>query len=253
MMYSDEEFEKLEEEQHQSTVDDFAAILALLSSSFNILEKDLSVFYQKYGDGGVLTYTESRKKASKTDKRKKIAIIYLILDSMLDSLYKGLESEFRIHLTSIIQSEIDFFDVDIDVDDVLTAKWGSDNLTWNDRLWNNRDKWDDLLCKDLKLALIKKESISDLLKTYHDELTSMGKSVSVLFNTESSAIQSIARNQIFKKLGIKKYRFYTRADERTCEKCGSMHGLVFPISSFEINVTASPLHPRCRCWEVPID
>ena len=70
--------------------------------------------------------------------------------------------------------------------------------------------------------------------------------------TESTAVGSIARREIFKELGIKKYQFFTKPDERRCETCGAMHGLIFPISAYEIGVTASPLHPHCRCWEVPI-
>ena len=59
-------------------------------------------------------------------------------------------------------------------------------------------------------------------------------------------------SEIFKKLGINRYGFYSRVDERRCEYCGSLHGKTFPITAYEVGVTASPIHPRCRCWEVPI-
>ena len=81
---------------------------------------------------------------------------------------------------------------------------------------------------------------------------SMESIIKTLGLSESTAVGSIARQRIFRELGITKYQFYTKADERTCETCGAMHGLIFPMSAYEVGVTASPVHPRCRCWEVPL-
>jgi SPP1 gp7 family putative phage head morphogenesis protein len=94
------------------------------------------------------------------------------------------------------------------------------------------------------------------LEDVFDELEKVMKSFAskeeALAITESTTINSLARKEVMKALGARRYRFYAREDERTCEHCGSLHGLVFPIAQFEVGVTASPVHPRCRCWEVPI-
>ena len=105
---------------------------------------------------------------------------------------------------------------------------------------------------EVKKALHSGASIDEILGIINDRVKSMKKVLNNLGLTESTAIGSAARREIFKKLGITKYRFFTKADERTCETCGALHGLVFPISAYEIGVTASPAHPRCRCWEEPI-
>jgi SPP1 gp7 family putative phage head morphogenesis protein len=105
---------------------------------------------------------------------------------------------------------------------------------------------------DIKQSFLKRKSIDDVLLKLDKRFTSMEYVLTTLGLSESTAVGSMARQMIFQQLGISKYQFYTKADERTCETCGSMHGLIFPISAYEVGVTASPLHPRCRCWEVPI-
>lgn len=251
-MYTDEEFEKIEEEEFNHTLETFAVLALLLSTSGIDIDTSTQVFYQKYGTNGVVTYRDSRKRISEKDKRKRITALFMSMDIILDSLLIDLTKEFKSNLTSIINREMEFFKVNVDVDEILNTKWGTDHLNWEGRLINFRNKWDIKLCNELKLSLLKGEPISGLLKKYTTQFGKMEKALWSLYTTESSAIQSIARNSIFRKMDIKKYRYYTRADERTCDTCGSMHGLIFPITAFEIGVTASPMHPHCRCWEVPI-
>ena len=105
---------------------------------------------------------------------------------------------------------------------------------------------------DIKQSFHKGRNVNDVIAKLNTRFKSMEYVLTTLGLSESTAVGSMARRAIFKQLGVEKYQFYTKADERTCETCGSMHGLIFPISAFEIGVTASPLHPRCRCWEVPI-
>ena len=100
-----------------------------------------------------------------------------------------------------------------------------------------------------RLETVDVTAVLNLLDKRFDSIESI---IQTLGLTESTAVGSLARRKIFAELGIAKYRFYTRPDERRCETCGSMHGLIFPISAYEVGVTASPIHPRCRCWEVPI-
>lgn len=252
MVWQDEDFEKLEEEEYESTLETFALLVLLLSTGYSELEKELSAFYQKYGDGGVVTYRESRKKVGKNNHRKRINELYLSLDIVLDSMTSGLKKEFESNLTSIINREIKFFDTPVEIDNILNTKWGVDNLNWYDRLLNYRDRWDFKLSNDIKLATLKGEPLSKVLKQLEKDFDNMEKAMWTLYTTEYSATQSIARNAIFKELGINKYKYYTRADERRCETCGSMHGLIFPMTAYQVGVTASPMHPHCRCWEVPI-
>jgi SPP1 gp7 family putative phage head morphogenesis protein len=108
------------------------------------------------------------------------------------------------------------------------------------------------IANDIKRAIHQGKTIDQVLTQLDKRFKSINSILETLGISESTAVGSLSRQEIFKELGINKYQFYAKVDERTCETCGSMHGLVFPISAFEVGVTASPIHPRCRCWEVPI-
>jgi hypothetical protein len=54
-MYTDEQFEKFEEQEFELTTEEFAAIILLLSSLSASWERELSAFYRKYGRDGVVT------------------------------------------------------------------------------------------------------------------------------------------------------------------------------------------------------
>lgn len=251
-MYTDTEFERLEEEEHSLTMEEVALMLLLLGTLQSSLEKELRQFYQKYGKDGVVAYRDVRKWVSKKDRRKRLAVLLLFINEKFTSLLDELKSHFTMFLTGVTNKEREFFNVTLDDENLLLTKWGTDNLNWLDRLTDDVELWPQYIALDIKRSILRQDDIESVLKLVNKRFTSIEQILQRLAITESTAMNSIARRRIFKELGVTKYRFYTRADERTCEICGSMHGLVFPISSYEIGVNASPMHPRCRCWEVPI-
>ena len=47
------------------------------------------------------------------------------------------------------------------------------------------------------------------------------------------------------------YQYSSALDKRTCESCGALDGEKFKLSDRVVGVNASPLHPYCRCTELP--
>jgi len=251
-MYSEEELDNLEQEEHSLTEETLAILLLLLSSLKVDLKYELRNFYQEYGKDGVVTYQEARKWVSNRDHRKRLTALLTYINTEFNITLSELNPKLKSLLTKIIGKESDFFDVEIDVDKVIDEKWGADESTWSDRLADDVALWSVYIMNDIKRSLLRRDDIQTVLKQLDKRFLTMENVLERLVLTESTAMGSLARRKIFEELGIKKYQFFTRADERTCEICGSMHGLVFPMSAYEVGNTASPLHPRCRCWEVPI-
>lgn len=251
-MYDEEEFIALEEEERDITDETIAAILLILASTKGNLEKELRNFYQKYGKDGVVTYAEARKWVSEQNHQRRLTALALYASLEFTSALSKMKTELEKMLKSVIGKETGFFDVEIDVDAILDMAWGEDMSTWLDRLEADVDLWNVRISSDWKKAFLRGDSLDDVLEQLNKRFKSINSIVESLGLSESTAIGSLARQKIFKELGITKYQFYTKPDERRCEVCGSMHGLVFPISAYEVGVTASPIHPRCRCWEVPI-
>ena len=254
-IYDEQSLTELEQDERSLTLEELAAILLLLDAFHSDLENELRSFYQRYGKDGVVTYQDARKWASAKDHRRRIAILLLVLSDGFDALHTKIEPKFNSLLSKIVDKEIGFFDVELgskDVEDILTERWGLDESTWDVRLSDDIDLWKAKVSSDIKQSILRRDHIDDVLERLNKRFVSMERVLTRLAITESTAIGSIARKQIFKELGIQKYRFYAQEDERTCEQCGALHGLVFPITAYEVGVTASPIHGHCRCWEVPI-
>lgn len=252
MTYTTEQFEKLEQEERDSIDESIAIMLLILATTKGNLEKELRAFYQKYGRDGVVTYQEARKWVSEKDHRRRLTALSVYMSSELLSASNKLKVEFEKMLKSVIEKETGFFNVDVDIDELLTKPWGADLSTWLKRLEDDVDLWQVYIGNDWKRSFLQRKKFNDVLKLLDKRFESIGSVLNTLGLTESTAIGSLARQKILQELGVTKYQFYTKPDERRCETCGSMHGLTFPLSAYEVGVTASPMHPRCRCWEVPI-
>lgn len=251
-MYTDEELIALEEEEHSLAVEEITAMLLLLGIAKSDIQKEVRDFYSKYGTDGVVTYQEARKWISDRDHNKRLTVLLAFITSRFNTLFGDLESHFNSFLRGVLVKESEFFNVTLDGDKLLVRGWGVDNLTWLKRLEDDIDLWAFNVSKDVKQSLLRRKNIDTVVEDLDKRFISIGKVLQRLAITESTAMNSIARREIFKALGVKKYRFYAREDERTCDECGALHGLIFPISAYEIGVTASPIHAQCRCWEVPI-
>lgn len=251
-MYTDEQFEQLEQEEREIIDESIAAILLILANTKSNIEKELRDFYYKYGQDSVVTYNEARKWVSDEDHRRRLTALLEFLILQLDLALVDVKKEFEKMLTLVIGKETDFFDVQIDVDTILAMLWGADALNWLQRLTDDFDLWKVYISNDWKRSFLQRKNLKAVLKLLDKRFTSINSIIETLGLTESTAVGSMARRKIFAKLGITRYQFYTKPDERRCETCGAMHGLIFPISAYEVGVTASPMHPRCRCWEVPI-
>lgn len=227
-------------------------MLAILASLKSNLETELRNFYSKYGKDGVVTYAEARKWASNKDHRRRLTILLFYVTQNFDELRVSLTHKFREMLKDVISKESTLFEVTPDSDEILTESWGTDDKSWSERLEDDITLWCAYILMDIKQSLLKGRALEETLAKINKRFKYMDYILETLGLSESTAIGSMARRKIFSKLGITRYRFYTKVDERRCETCGAMHGLIFPISAYEVGVTASPLHPRCRCWEVPI-
>lgn len=251
-MYTDEQFENLEQEERELTNEAIAIMLLILANTKSNLEKELRNFYQKYGEDGVVTWQEARKWVGEKNHRRRITALKLYISGEFKSTFSKLAIQFNDFLTEVVKKEMGFFKTDIDIEDVLCTIWGVEGENWLTRLEDDVDLWNMYVNSDVKRSIMRRANVDEVLKQLDKRFMSMQHIIEKLAMTESTAVGSLARRKIFKELGVKKYRYYAREDERTCETCGSLHGLEFPISSYEIGVNASPIHPWCRCWEVPI-
>ena len=242
----------MEQEELALTEEAIAAILFIMATAHGNMEKELRNFYQKYGKDGVVTYAEARKWVSEQDHQRRLTALTLYMTNELNSALLKTKRTLESMLKSVIGKETGFFDVEVDIDKILDTPWGVDMSTWLKRLEADGAMWQVRIAGDWKRAMLRGETLDDVLTQLGKRFKNIRTISEALGLSESTAIGSLARQKIFRELGITKYQFYTKPDEQRCEQCGAMHGHIFPMSAYEVGITASPIHPRCRCWEVPI-
>ena len=251
-MWNEEDFIALEQAELEITEKEIIIMILILGGLRTNLEKELRDFYSRYGKDGVVTYAEARKWISEKDHRRRLTVLTLLVGTAFTSTFAEWESHFRKFLTEVIGKESTFFGIKVDVDKLLTKRWDFNDLYWLERLEYDVDLWKATLSSDIKQAILKGNSLDNLLKQMEKRFKYIESTLTTLGLSESRAVGSLARQEIFKELGIGKYQIYTKVDERRCETCGALHGQIFPMSAYEVGSTASPFHRRCRCWEVPI-
>lgn len=251
MEYTIAELKRLEEEENELTNEAIAAMLLLLKESKGDLEKELRNFYSTYGKDGVITYQEARKWISSSNHTRRLFALNSIIADSFDESYKAFGNALRSHLEEVVLKEARFFGITLDVDDILNTPWGVDDLTWLERLIANQNKQTLVFGNDIKLSILKKDSILEVLEQAAKRGESMEFVLKRLWRTESNAISSISRKRIYEELGIREYRFI-HIDKCGCEECNDMDGRIFPLSEYVVGVTANPLHPHCRDTTVPI-
>lgn len=248
-IYDETALDELEQEEHELTEEMLVLALLLLVDFKSELEAEIRSFFLKYGKNGVVTYADARKYVSSSDHRRRLSVLLVWLHNRMLKFRDEVNPKFESMLKSVIRKEADFFDVDVDDVDM---RWGADEADWWDRLRDDVIVWEAYLANEIKRGILTRSSVDKVLEQLDKRFTTIETVLRGLAVTETTAIGTIARREIFKELGIGKYQYYARDDERTCEVCGSMHGLIFPVTAYEPGVTASPLHPRCRCYEIPL-
>lgn len=248
-MPTERDYQNLEEDERNHTNKVLALMVLVLNSTRKDIKNVLREFYHKYGRDGIVSWQDARKWISHSDHRKRLTALMMEIAEKFQDDYDKLYDYFQELVEGIVDKETAFFGVVLPFDD-LDFRWGVDNKNWKARLDDDFNTWIYNIQKDISRAVATRDNLDNVLDAVDERFSTIERVLRNLGMTESTAVGSIARKEIFKTIGVKKYKFYAREDERTCEECGALHGKVFPMTAYQIGVTASPIHPRCRCYEV---
>lgn len=137
------------------------------------------------------------------------------------------------------------------VEKAVLKPWTTDDKTFSDRIWRNKEA----LLNDLHIGLTQAIAQGKNPSEVTDMISHrMGVSLSQagrLVMTESAFIASSAEKDSFKELGVEEYEILATLDTKTSDICRAMDGKHFPMSQYQIGVTAPPFHPWCRSTTVP--
>lgn len=134
---------------------------------------------------------------------------------------------------------------------VINKPWAADGKNFSSRIWSNKQKLVNELNTTLNQNIIlgqdPKKAIDKIAKTMNTSKTNAGR----LVMTEEAFFSSAAQKDCFAELDVEQFEIVATLDSHTSEICQEMDGKVFPMSQWEVGVTAPPFHVWCRSTTVP--
>ena len=133
----------------------------------------------------------------------------------------------------------------------LSTPWTLDGSTFSDRLWANKQKLIQTTQSTLTQGIMTGKKPDKLIAELQAKMNSSKASAGRLVMTESAAVSAMGQKAAFGELGVEEFEVVETLDHITCEVCAAMDGQHFPMSEFEVGVTAPPFHPWCRGCTCP--
>lgn len=134
---------------------------------------------------------------------------------------------------------------------VLSRPWTTDNQTFRDRCWTNKQSLVNSVNTQLTQMIVRGDSPDKAIAAISKQFGVSRAKAGRLIMTESAYFSSAAQKDCFNTLGVEKYKVVASFDKYTCDLCGAMDGQVFKMSDYQVGVTAPPFHPWCRCCTCP--
>lgn len=139
-----------------------------------------------------------------------------------------------------------------ELDKVLAKPWTSDGVEFSKRIWGEyRPQLVETLHTQLTQTLIQGKTPDKAIQVIANKFNTTRKKASNLVMTESAYFSSLSRNDCYKDLGIEEFENVATLDTKTSNTCQSMDGTHFPLTEYEVHVTAPPFHNYCRTTTCP--
>lgn len=140
---------------------------------------------------------------------------------------------------------------DKSISKIINKPWAADGKNFSERVWGNRQKLVNELNTELTRNIILGQDPQKAINAIAHKMNVSKNVAGRLVMTEEAFFSSAAQNDCFNELGIELFEVVATLDSQTSEICQEMDGKVFPMSQWEVGVTAPPFHVWCRTTTVP--
>lgn len=177
------------------------------------------------------------------------------LDS-LDTAMRKAYTEGYYHTAYEIQKGIgvgwDFATLDErKINKVIGKPWAADGKDFSERIWQNKKKLTQELNTTLTQNIILGQDPQKAIDKMSKRLGVSKSSAGRLVMTEQAFFSSAAQRDCFRELDVEQFEIVATLDSITSEICRNMDGRHFPMSQWEVGVTAPPFHVNCRTFYCP--
>ena len=138
------------------------------------------------------------------------------------------------------------------IQNVVKSNWLSDGSSFSDIIWKNKEKLLNEMQKTITVGIISGKTPYSLSEDFARVMNVDRNRATVLLQTETARVRSMAEIESYKQMGVSKYQIIATLDDRTSDICQSMDMKVFDTKDYEVGVTAPPFHPNCFDKETEI-
>lgn len=201
-------------------------------------------------------YHISRLEALKLQTQQSLEVLFGNQLDSIDSTMKDVYTSSYYHTAFEIQRGIgvgwDFATLDEkSISKIINKPWGADGKNFSERIWGNRQKLVNELNTTLTQNIILGQDPQKAIDAIAKKMNVSKNSAGALVMTEEAFFSSVAQKDCFNELDVEQFEIVATLDSHTSEICREMDGKIFPMSQYEIGVTAPPFHVRCRSSTVP--
>ena len=219
-------------------------------------ENAINGTWMKQLENASARYHISRLEAIQLQMQQNLEVMFGNQLDSIDSTMRDIYRSGYYHTAFEIQKGVgvgwDFTTLDDKrISKVINKPWAVDGKNFSERVWGNRQKLvnelNNELTKNIILGQDPQKAIDAIAKKMNTSKNAAGR----LVMTEEAFFSSASQKDCFDELDVEQFEIVATLDSRTSEICRDMDGKHFPMSQWEVGVTAPPFHVWCRSTTVP--
>ena len=270
--YWKERFKLLEQSQNQKGIQCYADIEKQYRQAQKQIEGQIAAWYQRFADNNGVTMQEARRMLTNKElaelkwdindyikygqenaingawvkQLENASARYDSIDSAMHSIYTSGYYHTAFEIQKGVGVGWDFATLDEkQISKVINKPWAADGKNFSSRIWRNKQKLvnelNTTLTRNIILGQDPKKAIDKIAKTMNTSKTNAGR----LVMTEEAFFSSAAQKDCFAELDVEQFEIVATLDSHTSDICREMDGKHFPMSQWEVGVTAPPFHVNC--------
>lgn len=134
---------------------------------------------------------------------------------------------------------------------IINKPWAVDGKNFSERVWGNRQKLVNELNTELTRNIMLGQDPQKAIDAIARKMNTSKNVAGRLVMTEEAFFSSTAQKDCFAELDVEQFEVVATLDSHTSDICREMDGKHFPMSQWEVGVTAPPFHVWCRSTTVP--
>ena len=134
---------------------------------------------------------------------------------------------------------------------VISKPWAVDGKNFSERIWNNKTKLINEMHKTLTQNIILGQDPQKAITAISEKMKVSKVNAGRLVMTEEAFFSAAAQKECFAELDVEQFEIVATLDSHTSQICRDMDGKHFPVSQYQIGVTAPPFHVNCRSTTCP--